>query len=101
MGCAERLRAVLDDPDTVGACDCAELVEVGWHAISPSATTCAPTPARPALTRRKRSLAEQFRTNRDAYSAGKTAFIEQTLAAAPGPSPDEAEPPGSADDASA
>jgi GrpB-like predicted nucleotidyltransferase (UPF0157 family) len=33
----------------------------------------------------KRSLAERFRTDRDAYSHGKTSFIEQTLAAAPRP----------------
>jgi GrpB-like predicted nucleotidyltransferase (UPF0157 family) len=47
----------------------------------------------------KRSLAEQFRTDRDAYSHGKTAFIEQALAAAPGPSPVEARLPRGADDA--
>jgi GrpB-like predicted nucleotidyltransferase (UPF0157 family) len=49
----------------------------------------------------KRSLAEQFRTDRDAYSQGKTTFIEQALAAAPGPSPDEAEPPRRAHNAGA
>jgi GrpB-like predicted nucleotidyltransferase (UPF0157 family) len=35
----------------------------------------------------KRALARQFRTDRDAYSRGKTAFIERALAAAAVPPP--------------
>lgn len=40
-----------------------------------------PGPTR-AYAQLKRSLAEQFHTDRDAYSYGKTTFVEQTLAAA-------------------
>jgi GrpB-like predicted nucleotidyltransferase (UPF0157 family) len=38
-----------------------------------------------AYAKLKRSLAQQFRTDRDAYAQGKSTFVEQTLAAARGP----------------